>query len=70
MMEKNGKILFKLVIHSPDPGQETEYTIFDKTPSFASMSSQEKRYFVKHQQQKIKKLISQKYQPLSHKATF
>jgi len=69
MMEKNIKILFKLVIHSPDPGQETEYTIFDKTPSFASMSSQEKGYFVKLQQQKIKKLISRKYQPSFHKVT-
>ena len=68
-MEKKVKILFKLVIHSPDPGQETEYTIFDQNPLFASMSSQEKRCFVKLQQQKIKKLISRKYQPLFHKAT-
>ena len=63
MMGKKDRILFRLIIHTAQADGETEYTIFDKNPSFSSLSVMEKQRFIKIQQQKIKKLITQKYQP-------
>jgi hypothetical protein len=69
MMDIQKRLLFKLIIHNANSGQETEYTILDENPSFASLSAREKKHFIDIQQQKIKKLISQKYQPGYQKVT-
>ncbi|MCK4836167.1 MAG: hypothetical protein KAT17_06000 [Candidatus Aminicenantes bacterium] len=65
MREKEKQILFHMVICIPDTDRETQYTIFDKDPSFSSLTRKEQRQFIKFQQQKIIELITRSYQPHS-----
>lgn len=62
-MNSKKTILFQMTINIDGPDVEKHYTLFDSDPSFFTLSKNEKKAFLKKEEQKIKQLITNALQP-------